>query len=287
MIDFIVDLIFLILILGVVIAIPVGMALYTVYQNLYKPKSPEIAGYIYDGSVVFKWMVITLVAGYILDIILIILPDAWVPIGSIYMESQPLETLIILGLLQVTLIFCYIMVSFRPATQKELDEAKGQKMLTMDVAKVFTGIGALLVTCLSAIGAAILMALNPINVISVIGNTMTYTIKSASTMFIGVVMVAAIVVWVVCMIFFMMSLYMVFFVVFCAIAIIIRFFIIRKRNKEAFVGGESTTKELYAYIKGMFKKAKDGDVANNATNNAADNAVNEPKEPKQTEKQKE
>ena len=263
MVDFILDLIIGILVLAVVIAIPVGMALYTVYQNLYKPKSPQIAGYIYDGSIVFKWMVIVLVAGYILDIILMILPDEWTAIGSIYMGSQPLSTLVILGLLQVTLIFCYIMVSFRPATAEELAEAKGQKMLTIDVAKVFTGIGGLLVASLAAIGGAILMALNPINVISVIGNTVTYTIKSAGTMFIGVVMVVALVVWIILVILYMMSLYMVFFVVFCAIAIIIRFFIIRKRNKEAFVDGESTTAEVYAFLKGLFKKAKDGDAANN------------------------
>ena len=65
MLDFLLDL----LILFVAIILPIGLAVYSVYQNLFKPKSPEIAGYIYDGSRLFHWLLIAPSSGLVFRLV--------------------------------------------------------------------------------------------------------------------------------------------------------------------------------------------------------------------------
>lgn len=246
--DLLTDLIILIL----VFLIPVGLGLYTTYQNIFKPKSPEIAGYIYDGSRVFNWLVIILVISWIMHIVLYFIPS----VHEMSYLRQSASVLITDLVAQIVLIISYILVSFRPATAQELEDAKTKKSLTLDIAAAVSGIGAAILGTLAAVGGIILAALNPITIVKVVGNTVYYTVTSFMSSVVALIMGIAILVFVFLVMVLSTSYYIILFLLFCAVAIIVRFFVLRKKRSEAFVPGESFTKDFYASLFSKFSKSK-------------------------------
>lgn len=233
-----------------VFLIPIGLGLYTTYENLFKPKSPEIAGYIYDGSRVFNWLVIILVISWVMHIVLYCIPGLR---ENSYLR-QSASVLITDLVAQIVLILSYIMVSFRPATAEELQEAKAKRTLTMDVATALTGIGAAIVGTLAAVGAIILAALNPITIVRVVGNTVYYTFTSIATSIATFAVGMAILTFVFVVMMLSTEFYILLFLVFCAGAIIVRFIVLRKKRSQAFVPGESFTANFYGALKSKFIK---------------------------------
>lgn len=247
MLDFLLDL----LILFVAIILPIGLAVYSVYQNLFKPKSPEIAGYIYDGSRLFHWLLIVLMCCWLLHLLvwcLDLFDSVFIPNKlSIFSDGGVKQALQIL-VIEFVYTICYVAVAFRPATAEELAEAKANKTLTMDLGSAVTGMGA-------AILASIVAALNPINIIRVVGNTVYYTVKSAFVSFASALFGLALIFGVVLCIIFAAYFYMLLYILFCAVAIIVRYFVLRKKKMGAYAEGESRSfQEVVDKLKARFLK---------------------------------
>ena len=174
------------LILFVVIILPIGLAVYSVYQNLFKPKSPEIAGYIYDGSRLFHWLLIVLMCCWLLHLLvwcLDLFDSVFIPNELSIFSNGGVKQALQLLLIEFVYTICYVAVAFRPATAEELAEAKANKTLTMDLGVAAAGMGAAILASIVAVGGVIVAALNPINIIRVVGNTVYYTVKSAFASF--------------------------------------------------------------------------------------------------------
>lgn len=254
MLDFLLDL----LILFVVIILPIGLAIYSVYQNLFKPKSPEIAGYVYDGSRLFHWLLIVLICCWLLHLLvwcLDLFDSTIIPNGlSIFSNGGVGNALKILAV-EFVFTICYVAVAFRPATAEELAEAKANKTLTMDLGSAVAGMGAAILASIVAVGGVILAALNPINIVRVVGNTVYYTVKSAFTSFVSVLIGAALIFGVVLCIIFAAYIYMLLYILFCVVAIIVRYFVLRKKKKGAYKQGDSRSiQEVYDKLKARFRK---------------------------------
>ena len=236
MLDFLLDL----LILFVVIILPIGLAVYSVYQNLFKPKSPEIAGYIYDGS-------------RLLDLF----DSVFIPNELSIFSNGGVKQALQLLLIEFVYTICYVAVAFRPATAEELAEAKANKTLTMDLGVAAAGMGAAILASIVAVGGVIVAALNPINIIRVVGNTVYYTVKSAFASFASALFGLALIFGVVLCIIFAAQVYMLLYILFCVVAIIVRYFVLRKKKMGAYAEGESQSfQEVVDKLKNRFLKKK-------------------------------
>lgn len=256
MMDFITDL----LILFVIIILPIGLAVYSVYQNLFKPKSPEIAGYIYDGSKVFRWMLIVLAVCWLLHLLvwcLDIFDSAVIPNQLSIFSNGGVGGALKLLLIELVYTLCYVAVAFRPATAEELAEAKANKTLTMDLGSAAVGVGAAVFATIAAIGGVILAALNPINVVRVVGNTVYYTVKSAFASFASLLFGLALIFGVVLCIIFAAYMYMILYILFCVVAIIVRFFWLRKKKVGSFQDGNRSFSEVLDRLKARLTKKND------------------------------
>ena len=254
MLDFLLDL----LILFVVIILPIGLAVYSVYQNLFKPKSPEIAGYIYDGSKLFHWLLIVLICCWLLHLLvwcLDLFDSVFIPNKlSIFSDGGVGQALKIL-VIEFVYTICYVAVAFRPATAEELAEAKANKTLTMDLGSAVAGMGAAIMATIVAVGGVIVAALNPINIIRVVGNTVYYTVKSAFASLASALFGLALIFGVVLCIIFAAYFYMLLYILFCAVAIIVRYFVLRKKKVGAYTEGDSRSfQEVVDKLKARFLK---------------------------------
>ena len=254
MLDFLLDL----LILFVVIILPIGLAIYSVYQNLFKPKSPEIAGYVYDGSRLFHWLLIVLLCCWLLHLLvwcLDLFDSVFIPNELSIFSNGGVGGALKLLLVEFVYTICYVAVAFRPATAEELAEAKANKTLTMDLGTAVAGMGAAIMASIVAVVGVIAAALNPINIVRVVGNTVYYTVKSAFTSFVSVLFGAALIFGVVLCIIFAAYFYMLLYILFCVVAIIVRYFVLQKKKSGAYKEGESrSVQEVYDKLKARFRK---------------------------------
>lgn len=187
----------------VILALPIVVAVMALVQRFVRRRNDGTAGYVYNGRRWVAWLFVAIVV-------------SWV---SLYVGnrvggsggSQLIPTpgkdsiaLVILfyGLLVLYMI-SYVLVAFRPATADQVAEAKGKKSLVVDMTgKAAAGLWGGLVAMLAALGAGLMMVLNPIHIISQVGNTITYVKGGMGASLMNLVGLGFLVVLVIIVVFF-------------------------------------------------------------------------------------
>jgi hypothetical protein len=164
------DILFLIL-----LALPIVVAVIALIQRFVKRRSDDTAGYVYNGRRWVAWVFVAIVASWV---ILYVGNKVGGSGGSQLIPSFKKDNIALLILffgLPVLYMISYVLVAFRPATAEQVAEAKGKKSLVVDMTgKAAAGLWGGFVAMLAALGAGLMMVLNPIHIISQVGNTITY-----------------------------------------------------------------------------------------------------------------
>ena len=164
------DILFLIL-----LALPIGVAVIALIQRFAKRRDDATAGYVYNGRRWVAWVFVAIVASWVS---LYVGNKVGGSGGSQLIPSFNKDNIALLILffgLPVLYMISYVLVAFRPATAEQVAEAKGKKSLVVDMTgKAAAGLWGGFVAMLAAFGAGLMMVLNPIHIISQVGNTITY-----------------------------------------------------------------------------------------------------------------
>ena len=172
----------------ILLALPIVVAVIALIQRFVKRRSDETAGYVYNGRRWVAWLFVAIVVSWVS---LYIGNRVGGSGGSQLIPSigkDGIALVILFYGLPVLYMISYVLVAFRPATAEQVAEAKGKKNLVVDMTgKAAAGLWVGFVAMLAAFGSGLMMVLNPIHIISQVGNTITYVKGGMSASLMGLV----------------------------------------------------------------------------------------------------
>ena len=161
-----------------------------------KFRKPETVGYAWNGNWVVTWLMLFYLVMTLINWFVAPHTNHWIPQIGAHDKG-----VLLLTFFTFYCFLCYYLVSFRELDQEQAAKAKSTKSLMLDLgvgaAGAAVGAGMGILQLLRATLVTIWQLLNPINIISVSGNVVTYTMGGAGMAFAGLAALIPIVVIVV------------------------------------------------------------------------------------------
>lgn len=182
---------------AILLLVPFAVAFFAVWQRMNGKRTANTAGYVYNGSRFVYYVFFALILCWIIQIFFADKLNASV------VKGEGIVKLLGIAAFQLLYFLCYVLVAFKPATAAEMEKAKAEKNVFLELTA--NAVGGLLGTVLStlmAIPSILLAVLNPINIVRTVGSTIYYTVGTVAqsiASIIGAVFVVAAVIGLICL----------------------------------------------------------------------------------------